>query len=585
MNHAHAVGILLMVIFAYAFGSVPFGHLFAKLAKGKDFDIRDWGSSNIGFTNVKGVLGWKVGIPVLFFDVLKGFLPALICKSLFGETAGALCLIAAAMGHKFSVYFYITEGVFSGGKAVATLFGGALALQPAIAIFALIVWLVVLISTDYMSLASMGAGIATAIASPCLGLGKFWNTIFFFVACVIIYTHSRNIGRLIHHIEPKFSEKRGVQNMGDEVHVAFAIHPKDENDLLQSPISSWIIKLMKRRVISERTVRNIIRRGKVIETGETRFVTAAGVKVRISYLAIPLFPKMINMNPALVRAFLRPAAVIAQRKGARVLGLGGLLSTVYKDEETTLSDWVEKRDFLIQCDNGAANTVASTLTALNETLMSRGLDAKEMSVAVIGAKGAIGLPLYRALHKDDYKELFAVIRNKRADSPDRQIILENVIETSEKDKLVKADIIISCTSSPTPIFNADNHTSIKNGAIFLDVAFPPDFNKEEILPIRPDITYIACGLILLPGDYSIPFDIHFKSVIVDGIEKPLIPACLAQTIILGVTEKHKYATLGAATTESIAFFAEQSRIHGFKVIASDLCERGIYAEDEGRVLV
>ena len=72
--------VTLAVFCSYVIGSLTPGFWIAKWFKGKNFDIRDWGSNNIGFTNVRRVLGWKAGIPVFIFDFLKGFLPTIIAN-------------------------------------------------------------------------------------------------------------------------------------------------------------------------------------------------------------------------------------------------------------------------------------------------------------------------------------------------------------------------------------------------------------------------------------------------------------------------------------------------------------------------
>lgn len=100
------VGYLFYVALAYICGSMPFGYWFGKWAKGPHFDIRDHGSGNIGFTNVKRVLGWKVALPVLIFDIGKGLLPTLLGKATHGEILATVCMLAAATGHAFSLYFY-----------------------------------------------------------------------------------------------------------------------------------------------------------------------------------------------------------------------------------------------------------------------------------------------------------------------------------------------------------------------------------------------------------------------------------------------------------------------------------------------
>src|SRR5579864_6927795 len=95
--------LLLIALFGYLWGSVPAGYWIGKLLRGKDFDVRDYGSHKIGATNVLRTLGRVPALIVLVFDLLKGVGPTLIATHLpifygngWGPTVAAL---AALIGH------------------------------------------------------------------------------------------------------------------------------------------------------------------------------------------------------------------------------------------------------------------------------------------------------------------------------------------------------------------------------------------------------------------------------------------------------------------------------------------------------
>jgi glycerol-3-phosphate acyltransferase PlsY len=160
---------LLTVIIAYLLGSIPFGVL---VAKAKGVDIRSAGSGNIGATNAMRVLGKPAGILVLLLDALKGYaavawLPVMLSRWL-GECRRLIPVlpviagIGAVLGHNYTCWLK-----FKGGKGIATSAGVYLALAPWAVLIALVVFLLAVAVTRYVSVGS----IAAAIALPAASLG------------------------------------------------------------------------------------------------------------------------------------------------------------------------------------------------------------------------------------------------------------------------------------------------------------------------------------------------------------------------------------------------------------------------------
>jgi acyl-phosphate glycerol 3-phosphate acyltransferase len=154
----------LAILAGYLIGSIPFGYLVARAAKG--IDIRTVGSGNLGATNVGRVLGPGYFWLVLALDALKGLLPTLGFPWLFHRFVGGapvdlpvLIALAAILGHTFPVYLK-----FRGGKGVATSLGAVLALDPVSCAVATIVFGAVLLTTRYMSLASLLGGVGFVAA-------------------------------------------------------------------------------------------------------------------------------------------------------------------------------------------------------------------------------------------------------------------------------------------------------------------------------------------------------------------------------------------------------------------------------------
>jgi glycerol-3-phosphate acyltransferase PlsY len=200
--------IAIALILAYLTGAIPTSVWVGKLLY--SIDIREHGSGNAGATNMIRVLGLKVGIPVLAFDIFKGWLAVRYVAFFQVFTPGTdefvnlsiLLGILAVTGHIYPVY-----AGFRGGKGVASIFGVLLALSPVSTLSGAAVFFVSLFITKYVSLSSMVAGLSFPIwiiwvfKSPFTGLKIFSGL----VALTLIYTHRKNIGRLLNGTESKAS--------------------------------------------------------------------------------------------------------------------------------------------------------------------------------------------------------------------------------------------------------------------------------------------------------------------------------------------------------------------------------------------
>lgn len=225
-------------LLGFLLGSIPFG---LYIAKSQGIDIREHGSGNIGATNVFRVVGKKYGIICLILDFLKGFIPVVIAMNLcrligheamislgflqnltipFPESDRTLVqsiivltAFAAIMGHNYSPWVR-----FRGGKGIATSAGALTALMPAGVVILILVFIVVLKLTRYVSAAS----IAAAVSLPIITLsgsyfhGKIangeWNIPLFLFSLVAgflaIFKHRSNIKRLFAGTENKVGTKK-----------------------------------------------------------------------------------------------------------------------------------------------------------------------------------------------------------------------------------------------------------------------------------------------------------------------------------------------------------------------------------------
>lgn len=190
----------ILIIISYLLGSIPSSYILGKLLKG--IDIRNYGSKNVGFTNAFRYLGWRIGIAVLFFDILKGIIPAYHFPQYINENLGWISSpsnsglvfgMTTIIGHMFTVFLK-----FKGGKGVATSLGVFLALTPIPLIIAASVSIALIFLTKYVSLGSIIGSILLPILIKVFSPQE--NIIFIVSALLclfVIYKHRQNIKRLL----------------------------------------------------------------------------------------------------------------------------------------------------------------------------------------------------------------------------------------------------------------------------------------------------------------------------------------------------------------------------------------------------
>ena len=196
---------------SYFLGAVPTGFLVARV---KGIDIRSVGSGNIGATNVFRSVGKGWGVCTLIADVLKGLLPTVffpILASRFlgydgGRGLALLCAGLAVAGHNWPVYLR-----FKGGKGVATSMGALIGLAPWAALAGVLIWLIVFLTSRYVSLASMLAAVAICAASWFMYVREepAVPIVFTVLTVLLVWRHRSNIGRLARGEESRMAKNRG----------------------------------------------------------------------------------------------------------------------------------------------------------------------------------------------------------------------------------------------------------------------------------------------------------------------------------------------------------------------------------------
>ena len=196
------------VIAAYLLGSIPFGYVIVRLLTGKD--VRETGSGGTGATNVTRRAGKRAGILTLILDAAKGAAAVLLARWLLTPDFSinwwvAAAALAAVVGHVFPVWLG-----FRGGKGVATGLGVFFTLAPVAVAGALVVFLIVVALTRYVSLGSIMAAAALPLCvwrwgsvteSPAKLAPLMATTMI--GSALVIFMHRANIGRLLQGTESK----------------------------------------------------------------------------------------------------------------------------------------------------------------------------------------------------------------------------------------------------------------------------------------------------------------------------------------------------------------------------------------------
>ena len=193
--------IALSIIIGYIFGSIPSGLVLVKMVCG--IDIREYGSKNIGTTNVFRTVGGRMASIVLIADVIKGILAVLLVRYFFESNLQLelLTAIASLLGHNYSIFLG-----FKGGRGVATGLGLILLFMPDVCIFSFTVWLVIVFVTRYVSLGSIVGAFITPIVAYYRGY-PIELVLFALAACVfVIVRHYENMKRLIAGTESKIKQ-------------------------------------------------------------------------------------------------------------------------------------------------------------------------------------------------------------------------------------------------------------------------------------------------------------------------------------------------------------------------------------------
>jgi fatty aldehyde-generating acyl-ACP reductase len=279
---------------------------------------------------------------------------------------------------------------------------------------------------------------------------------------------------------------------------------------------------------------------------------ATGKKIEGWFVGCPLTPqRSLDLPPSAVYKKVIQTGRLAERLGARLLGLGGFTSVV-GDSGVTIAEGLN-----IPVTTGDSYTVATAVQAIRLAAERMDIDLRRTTAAVVGAGGTIGRVCAQLIGRD-VPHLLLIGRRpqplaKVADLIQNQEGTEVRCSTDMRD-LSQADVVLTVTSAIDTVIKPEH---LKPGAVVCDVARPRDVSRR-VVEERDDVLVIDGGMVNVPGSVDFGFDFGFPA--------GMAYACMAETIILALEGRYESYTLGKNITltqvEGIARLATE---HGFSV--------------------
>jgi fatty aldehyde-generating acyl-ACP reductase len=297
---------------------------------------------------------------------------------------------------------------------------------------------------------------------------------------------------------------------------------------------------------------------------------ATGKEVEGWFVACPYTPqRMMTLPPQTVYRKVVATAQLAERLGAKLVGLGAYTSVV-GDGGVTISRSVD-----VPVTTGDSYTVASAVEAMKKAAAIMSIDLATATLAVVGATGTIGAVAAELLAEDvPHLILIGKRFDRLAEVKARcEKAGAEVLVTDDLDMLRRADLVLTVTSAVEAIVQPQH---LKSGAVVCDVARPRDVSKA-VVEQRDDVLVFEGGLVEIPGPEA-NFNFDF------GFPPKTSYACMAETIALALEGRYENYSLGKdLTVAQVKEIAEIARRHGFKLAGFRSFEHAVPEADIERI--
>jgi predicted amino acid dehydrogenase len=346
---------------------------------------------------------------------------------------------------------------------------------------------------------------------------------------------------------------------------AFIIHPLDVHDItrrypIAAKLPERLVEWVAKKCMSPRVVSHI-----------TGLRSRTGAEAEGWFVACPLTARCMKEDrESEVLAKIIEAGRVAERTGARIVGLGAFTSVV-GDAGITVA-----RNLNIAVTTGNSYTVATALEGTRRAAEIMGTDLAQAQAAVLGATGSIGRVCVQVLAQEvrevcligrDLASLEALAESLRPTSRAALSVSADVHQA-----LPQADVVVCVTSAATTVVEPED---LKPGAVVCDVARPRDVSRR-VVEKRNDVLVIEGGVVEPPGPVDFGFDFGFPP----GTGY----ACMAETMILALERRYENFSLGRdlelAKVQEIHQLADK---HGFRLAGFRSFERAVTDEEIARI--
>ncbi|MGQ0549249.1 MAG: glycerol-3-phosphate acyltransferase [Armatimonadota bacterium] len=568
MTTAGSLAAMLAVLAAAVLGSIPTGYLAGRWLRG--IDVRRLSPHNLGMGAVVAAAGLPALAAAVSLDVIKGSLAVVIASRISpSDMSLAASAAAVVIGHAYSPFWLVIPPAFARVMGVAASVGAAaaiaalgaipwaaLAVPAAVAVVVLAAPRLLGRRWGYLSLANVLAAVSAPVALWMTGARIPYVLLGLAFAVATLWNHKEHLARIIDGTEPRLGDRLPVPHLdGEEVVCAFLIHPMTIDDVWEARRFRWLAPLRRRGLVSDRAIRwlaRVVRPMKVDDIHPVR--TADGRRARVYLIGVPLLPDQIRALPALAVHRAVQAAHLAANLGATVLGLGAYWSVVGNKGID-----VQAQSSIAITNGGAytAGTVRMAVPLVLDRLRAGGRDPSRTTAAVVGANGVVGFGICRAVVEHVGRLIMLGTSQERLDQS-RDLLRRRypsaVIDaTTSLNTLREADIIFTATSEPAPVVFPEH---VRPGSIIFDLGRPYDVDASVAAMDGVDV--IPGGVVRLPGDPRGRLDMGYGS--------GLVPACLAETVIIALDQCYERVSLGDRTkNENVDFFVARAAAFGFEV--------------------
>jgi predicted amino acid dehydrogenase len=545
-------------VLGFAVGSLAIGGLFIKWTTGKN--PVDVNAHALGIENTFRFLGAPAALAAFFLDCVKGFVVLAVTQ---GNPWAGLGVVA---GHLFPLPQLrlidqprgrgngVLLGVLAGFSSFTEVNYWVLAVP-------VLLYAALLALTGYAAVATVGGLMLFTVLSFFVEVPESFEVVVFLLLLVTLWQNKSGFTRIADGTEAKLGAPPHVRGANpDAVLAAFMLHPFTVEDLWQPRSLGWLGTLSRRGRLPEPILRRFMMFLRPQVHGEiTGIRLEDGRELRVLLISGTFLPDQIRAHPDLATRLAIQGARLAKEFGAEAFGLGAFLSTVGRkglDVQAAVPG--------ITITNGGAytaGTVREAVPGLLERYRLEGGALESATAAVIGANGVVGFGVARMIAPLVNN---IILIGKDADRLERSVetlrrkfSATKIVASTDVASIGAADLVFTATSDPDPVVLPEH---VKPGAWLYDLGRPADVapSVREI----PGVHIIPGGVVKPPGEMRSSINIHFG----DG----MVPACMAETMIMTATKAFDRASLGPATkTADIGFYLREGKRLGFEVVTRD----------------